>query len=135
MADKEGMKEQKVEVSLYVVETARSVSERAGEHWEDPLGGKEESHMLEHLAAAHRDEIIPEFRFRVVKRCKSALERQVREAVRIEMRGNVLNKKGMFNRCKLTRMVIDTEWDNKVWEESWEPRPEPEMHEFLFALK
>ena len=25
-------------------------------------------------------------------------------------------------------MVIDTEWDNKVWEESWEPRLEPEMH-------
>jgi hypothetical protein len=60
---------------------------------------------------------------------QTALERQVREAVRIEMHGNVLNKKGMLNRCKLTRMVIDTEWDNKVWEESWEPRPEPEMHE------
>ena len=115
--------------SLYVGETARSVSERAGEHWEDAMGGKEESHMLEHMAAAHREETIPEFRFRVVKRCKSALERQVREAVRIEMRGNILNKKGMFNRCKLTRLVVDTEWDNKVWEESWEPRTEPEMDE------
>jgi hypothetical protein len=94
--------------------------------WE---GGKEESHMLEHMAAAHREETIPEFRFRVVKRCKSALERQVHEAVRIEMRGNILNKKGMFNRCKLTRLVVDTEWDNKVWEESWEPRTEPEMDE------
>ena len=44
----------------------------------------------------------------MVKRCKTALERQVREAVRIELKGNVLNKKGIFNRCKLTRMVIDT---------------------------
>ena len=38
------------------------------------------------------------------------------------MRGNVLNKKGMFNRCKLTRMVIDTERDQRVWKEAWEPR-------------
>ena len=45
------------------------------------MGGKEESHMLEHQAAAHREEQAPQFRFRVVKRCKAALERQVREAV------------------------------------------------------
>ena len=25
------------------------------------------------------------------------------------MRGDVLNKKGMYNRCKLTRMVVDQE--------------------------
>ena len=73
------------------------------------MGGKEENHMLEHLAVTHREEQVPGFRLRVVKRCKTALERQVREAVRIEMRGNVLNKKGMFKRCKLTRMVVDTE--------------------------
>ena len=84
------------------------MSERAREHWKDALGGEEESHMLD-LAAAHRDESIPEFRFRVVNTCKKTLERQVREAARVEMRGNVLNEKGMFNRCKLTRMVIDTE--------------------------
>ena len=83
--------------------------------------------MLEHLAASHSDQRVPSFRFRVVKKCKTALERQVREAVRIEMRGNVLNKKGMFNRCKLTRMVIDTEWDKKVWEEAWVETPEEEQ--------
>ena len=26
----------------------------------------------------------------------------------------------MYNRCKLTRMVLDTEWEDKVWEESWQ---------------
>ena len=77
--------------------------------------------MLEHQAVAHREEQLPSFRFRVVKKCKTALERQVREAVRVEMRGNILNKKGMFNRCKLTRMVIDPEWEKEKWEESWEP--------------
>ena len=64
-------------------ETARSISERAGEHWEGAMGGKDENHMLEHLASSHRREQTPSFRFRVVKQCKTALERQVREAVRI----------------------------------------------------
>ena len=50
-----------------------------------------------------------------MRRCKSSLDRQVREALRIEMRGKVLNKKGVYNRCKLKRMVIDTEWEDKVW--------------------
>ena len=85
--------------------------------------------MLEHLALVHREEQVPSFRFRVIKKCRTALERQVREAVRIEMRGNILNKKGMFNRCKLTRMVVDSEWDKEVWEEAWEPRPGEEVDE------
>ena len=93
------------------------------------MGGKDENHMLEHLAASHRGEQTPSFRFRVVKQCKTALERQVREAVRIEMRGNILNKKGMFNRCKLTRMVVDTEWEKEVWEAAWKERPEEEIDE------
>jgi hypothetical protein len=59
VADKEGLKEQKDQATLYVGETARSVSGRAGEHWEDALGGKEESHMLEHLAAATEMRVSP----------------------------------------------------------------------------
>ena len=62
------------------------------------------------------------FAFKVVKNCKSSLERQVREAIRIQMRGTVLNKKGMYNRCKLTRLVIDDEWEQKVWKDAWTPR-------------
>ena len=56
--------------------------------------------MVEHQAIAHGGgggERTPEFNFRVVKQCKSSLERPVREAVRIVMRGNVLNRKGMYN--------------------------------------
>ena len=69
------------------------------------------------------------FSFRVVKKCKSALERQVREAVRIQMRGTVLNKKGMYNRCKLTRMVVDSEWEEQVWKDAWTPRETPAEEE------
>ena len=119
--DEKGLKETREQANLYVGESIRSLCERAGEHWEGALSGKEENHMLEHQAVSHREVQVPSFRFRVVKKCKTALERQVREAVRIEMRGNILNKKGMFNRCKLTRMVIDQEWEKEKWEESWEP--------------
>jgi hypothetical protein len=124
LADKDGLAEKRDTPSLYVGETARSIMERAGEHWADGLAGKEESHMAEHQAMAHRNEQ-PAFNFRVVKHCSSSLERQVREAVRIQMRGLVLNKKGTFNRCKLTRLVVDTEWEDRVWKESWAPREEP----------
>ena len=118
-ADKDGLAERKGFPSLYVGESSRSVAERAEEHWKDAENGKEESHMLEHQVASHRGEGTPEFNFRVVKTCKTSLERQVREAVRIHMRGEVLNKKGMYNRCKLTRMVVDQEWENQVWKEAW----------------
>ena len=30
------------------------------------------------------------------------------------MRDTVLNKKGLYNRCKLTRLVVDQEWEDKV---------------------
>ena len=116
--DKEGLSEKREEPSLYVGETERSVAERTAEHWRDAETGKEESHMLEHQTASHAGEP-PQFRFQVVKGCKTSLERQVREAVRIHMRGNVLNKKGLYNRCKLTRLVVDQEWDDKVWKDAW----------------
>ena len=127
--DKNGLEERRGIASLYVGESARSVHERALEHWRDAESGKEETHMVEHQAEAHRGEDIPQFRFRVVKKCKSSLERQVREAVRIQMRGNVLNKKGVYYRCKLTRLVIDSEWDDQTWKESWEPTEMEDVNE------
>ena len=66
--------------------------------------------MVEHLAMAHVGDTKAEFDFKVVKKCKSSLERQVREAVRIDMSGHVLNKKGICNRSRLTKLVVDQEW-------------------------
>ena len=90
------MEDKREQASLYVGETARSVSKRAQEHWRDAEKGKEESHMQEHQTESHGGEQPPAFVFKVIKKCKSSLERQVREAVRIQMRGNVLNKKGLY---------------------------------------
>ena len=121
-SDKTSLADMREQPSLYVGESARSLNERAGEHWRDAESGKEESHMLQHQTGVHGADRPPEFSFRVVSQCRSSLERQVREAVRIQMRGNVLNIKGTYNRCKLTRLVVDEEWEQKVWKESWEPR-------------
>ena len=38
------------------------------------------------------------------------------------MRGTVLNKRGMYNRLKLTRLVVDSEWEERMWKEAWMPR-------------
>ena len=110
-----GLVEKRALASLYVGETARSAGERAAEHWRDAETGKEESHMLEHQVESHGGEEPPLFELKIVKSCKSSLERQVREEIRIQMRGTVLNKKGMYNRCKLTRLVVDNDWEGKVW--------------------
>ena len=107
--------------SLYVGESARSLFERSCEHWQATSQKKEESHMHQHMVEEHSKEMDkPEFRFKVVKTFKSALDRQVAEAIRIEMRGNVLNRRGEFNRCSLTRLGIDYEWEEERWKKSVE---------------
>ena len=126
--DKISLEDKREVATLYVGETARSISERASEHWRDGESMKEESHMNDHQQQRHVGEQ-PKFNFRVVRKCQSSLERQVRESVRILMRGNVLNRKGTYNRCKLTRLVVDGEWESKVWQEAWEQEPVAEADE------
>ena len=40
-----------------------------------------------------------------------------------------MNKKGMYNRCKLTRMVVDSEWEEQMWKAAWAPREVPAEEE------
>ena len=50
--------------------------------------------------------------FKVVKYYRTALSRQVGEAIQIRARGGegeILNSKGEFNRCSITRLVLDKE--------------------------
>ena len=105
--------------SIYVGETSRPLKERAGEHVSDYNKGAEDSHMLKHWSLSHKNEK-PKFNQFIVGKYKTALGRQVGEAIRIQMRGNTLNSTGAYNRCRLTGLVIDSEWDRKVWEESWQ---------------
>ena len=84
----------KGQASLYVGETSKSIYERGGEHQADMSRGVKEGHMWSHYDVVHPGETHPNFRFTVVKGARTALERQVREAVRIQDIGSVLNKRG-----------------------------------------
>ena len=106
--------------SLYVGETSRSLFERTSEHWQAADSLKEESHMVQHIEESHKGEGKPDFKFKVVKTFKTALDRQIAEAVRIEMRGNILNRRGEYNRCSLTRLGVDKKWEEERWKKSWE---------------
>ena len=75
---------------MYVGESSRSLYERAREHWEDASKLKEGSHIARHWANKHSEDIIPpDFQFRVIKKHRSALERQVHEAVHISKVGSL----------------------------------------------
>ena len=62
------------------------MQERAVEHWCDAKTGATRRHMVKHQAIKHPGEA-PKFLFKVVSHHRSALNRQVREAVRIRRRG------------------------------------------------
>ena len=99
--------------SLYVGETSRTIQERAVEHWRQAMRGDQRSHMVRHQALQHPGEP-PSFHFKVVSTHRSALSRQIREAVRIRRRGgagHILNSKSDFNRCHIPRLVVEEEDD------------------------
>ena len=83
--------------SVYVGETARSVQERAREHWESWKNKDSDSHILKHWVLHHGSEGEPEFVMKVVQFHRSALSRQVGEAIRIQKRGLVLNSRTEYN--------------------------------------
>ena len=96
--------------TLYVGETSRSIFERSREHWDDWRSRKEESHIRRHQEAEHGGDGAPKFIMRVVKFSKTALSRQIGEAVRIGRRGGagrILNSKSEYNRWKIPRLVIE----------------------------
>ena len=105
----------------------RSLFERSAEHWADAEAKKESSHMVEHANTAHRgEEGVPDFKFKIVQSFKTCLERQIAEAVRIQKRGMVLNRRGEYNRCNITRLVLDNKWEQQKWAEAWEEIVDPE---------
>ena len=67
--------------------------------------------MARHQAMVHEGED-PEFIFKVVSHHRTALNRQVREAIRIGRRGGagrILNSKSEFNRCHIPHLVVEEE--------------------------
>ena len=102
---------------IYVGESSRSIAERAGEHWDAYRTRKPDSHIWKHHLVHHEGEGEPEMIFKVVGTFKSALSRQINEAVRIKNRGILaLNSKGKYDRCRIHRLTIGEDQKN-TWKE------------------
>ena len=69
--------------SVYVGETARSLKERAKEHWEAFKSQDKDSHIWKHWVLHHGAQGETNFIMKVVQFHRSALSRQVGEAIRI----------------------------------------------------
>ena len=120
--------------SLYVGESSRSVQERAMEHWAAARRGDNSSHMQKHQSLLHEGEP-PQFLFRVVSYHRTALNRQIKEAVRIRRRGGasgILNSKAEFNRCYIPRLVMEEEGEEARMAK--EKREEEEIKELQMFL-
>ena len=94
--------------TVYVGETSRSIQERGLEHHAGWKAGKASNHIYHHQTMEHQG-AEPKFILRPVRYYRSALSRQVAEAVRIRRRGGegaILNGKGEFNRCHIARLRL-----------------------------
>ena len=104
--------EAEVKKALYVGESARSGSERMGEHLADAECGRKDSHISKHWTNQHQGRQT-RFNFEIIGFFSTALERQIAEAVRILRTGaeRILNSRGEYNRCSLPRLMTkeDTE--------------------------
>ena len=89
--------------SIYVGETARSLFERGKEHWRGFREKVENSHINKHHVIHHGGVGEPAFHLRPIKFFRTALSRQISEAVWIQRLGEdkILNSKAEFNRCKI----------------------------------
>ena len=104
------------EGSIYIEESSRTIYERSKEHWKDWQSRSEKSHVLGHQVETHGGDEQPEFCMRTVRFFRSALSRQVGEAVRIMRRGGagaILNSKSKFDRCRIPRLVLDDKEDSE----------------------
>ena len=93
-------------MSNQMYQACRSVHDRAKEHWKDFRRGCKDSHILKHWVLHHNSVGEPRFVMKVVQYHRSALSRQVGEAIRIHRRGLTLSSKGGYNRSALTRLTL-----------------------------
>ena len=95
----------------YIGETSRTGFERGVEHKSDYERLEKRSHLLKHYVLVHQKEMrLDELEFgkRVRKSYRTALERQVGEAVAISRESEagtvLLNSKCEYNRCTIHRL-------------------------------
>ena len=93
---------------VYIGESARSLYERGGEHWKGYRERRDDSHIWKHQMLHHGGDTAPNFHLRPLEFHRTALNRQLSEAVRISRFGEerVLNSKGEYNRSKIARLEL-----------------------------
>ena len=93
---------------VYIGETARSLYERGREHWRGFRERREDSHIWKHQVLHHGGDNSPKFHLRPLEFHRTALNRQISEAVKIGRFGeeNLLNSKGEYNRSRIARLSL-----------------------------
>ena len=98
------------------------------------------SHMLKHYVNSHMNIKLEEMKFkmRVVKRYRSAFERQIGESIYINSnlrKGfNLLNSKNEYNRCSLPRLGISLSMKDELVERYEEEKEERKLKEKISKL-
>ena len=97
--------------SIYIGETSRSLYERGKEHWRAYHSKQEDSHINKHHLIHHGGVGEPSFPLSPVRFTKTALTRQIMEAVLVQRWGEekLLNSKAEFNRSKISRLTLGDE--------------------------
>ena len=91
----------------YIGETGCTLYERSSEHRMDAEKKKDSSHIWKHWALSHPDMVTqPPFTFKVLKVHRSALERQLHEAIKISTDG-VLNDRCEFCQNLVKRLSVN----------------------------
>ena len=125
--------------TLYVGETSRTGYERGQEHQRDAKSKAktENSHIRIHQVEAHGGETGNGFSMKVVRGHKSALARQVHEAVLIAncQSQNLLNSKAEYNRCIIPRLAVMVGTKEKGEEETVGEREALEYEEGMRSRK
>ena len=94
------------DLGSYVGETGRSLYERSREHLADAKNRRSGSHIFKHWASAHPDLLRqPEFKFKVLRVHKTAMDRQIHEAIRIASHG-ILNVKCEYRQNQVKRLFV-----------------------------
>ena len=94
----------------YIGESARTMYDRGNEHLNDLLTENKGKPLWEHVKEEHEGEVrTSSFKMKLIKKNKSALQRQIREALEIEGSGAevVLNMKGEWNGSRIPRIRVE----------------------------
>ena len=109
MSSQQGRSQKAGRNGVYYGESSRSLHERIQEHIRDADNFDPGSHMVKHWMTSHAElKQRPTFRFKIIKRFRDCLSRQVAEAIKIlTTKDSILNSKNEYlNNC-IPRIVVD----------------------------